>query len=291
MDEELINAEHELHNSNGLPQGVKIATYTDRRDLQTAMEKLEAAGFPMQTIFVVNSGMRQVDFFMGKLSYPRIALSAALSGIFFGLFFAAIVGLVTGGSMLNAALSYIPIAVAFTVIYSVINFSRQKKKLNGGYMMRSVNVPETIELHTLPMTAAQAQQILGVKRMAQTPRTPEFFLPHQASAQPRQDVAPQQFVPEQPAPSQPEQAAAVRAPETKPYVPQRASDEPAAQHFGRLIEDPEEYAAMIRQEPERPSTNERVEEIRSQQSTGRYGLRVESQEEFEAAIRKPEDEK
>ena len=35
----------------------------------------------------------------------------------------------------------------------------------------------------------------------------------------------------------------------------------------------------------------RVEEIRAQKPTGRYGLRIENQEEFEQTIRKPEDEK
>lgn len=287
MDEELLNAEKDLQNAQGLPQGVKIGTYSDRRDLQADMQKLDNAGFPMQTLFIVNTGMRQVDFFTGKLSYPKIALSAALSGIFFGLIFAAFTGLATGGSMLAAALSYVPLAVAFTVIYSVINFSRQKKNLNGGYMMRSISIPETMELHALPMTAGQAQQIIGVQRStSQAPRTPEFFLPQQHQAQPQQQNTPQQFPVQHN-----EQTGAVRAPETTPYVPQRTSDAPAAQHFGKLIEDPEEYAATIRQEPERPTTNARVEEIRAQQPTGRYGLRIENQEEFEQTIRKPEDEK
>lgn len=283
MDEELIKAEHELHSSQGLPQGVKLASYSNRRELNTAMEKLEANGFPMQTLFVVSTGMRQVDFYMGKLSYPRIALSAAISGLLFGLFFAALIGLATGGSMLAAAVSYVPIAIAFTVIYSVFNFSRQRKQSNGGYMMRSVAVPEALELHCLPISAQQGQEILGVQRSApQKPRTPEFFLPSQPAVR-------------RPESSEAASPAATRAenstdtPDAAPN-PRPRQQGPAAQNFGRLVEDPEEFAQAIRQEPERPNTNERIEQIRAEQSSGRYGLRIESQEEFEKAIRKPEDQ-
>lgn len=330
-----------------IPPGELVATFTNRRDLNKAIEYLASQKFPVHTLFVVGKDLRQVDYITGQATYPRAALSGAIQGVGLGALVALFNSLITQTSMLGNFLSIVPLAVAFSMIYSIFVASRAKGK---GIRTRSQMLPSSFDLMAIPATAAAARQLLRVTvSQGHSSPVPHPALMHPVNQQPspqqgqapasqppsrQQDVrppaegnrqagGPQQAQPGPAAPGQPQwfdPSAPLPPREQKPEPflpgfnpadekpaaptePERASTpvftppaetnrdgSQAAGKFGLRVENPEEFEAMIRKQPEAPTTNERVEQIRAEKGESRYGLRVETPEEFEATIRRSPQE-
>ena len=66
------------------PQSVGI--YNSYADAQKAVDYLADQQFPVQLVSIVGNDLKMVERVTGRLSYPRVALSGALSGMWFGLF-------------------------------------------------------------------------------------------------------------------------------------------------------------------------------------------------------------
>lgn len=70
-----------------------IATYTNYRDAQRAVDHLSDSGFPVERVAIVAEGLRLVEQVTGRLNWGRAALNGALSGAVIGAFFGALLGL------------------------------------------------------------------------------------------------------------------------------------------------------------------------------------------------------
>lgn len=247
-----------------------MATFTDRKELNRAVDFLASQKFPVHTLYVVGHDVKQVDYITGRATYPRAALSGAIQGIFLGLLVGFFNSIITDTQALTNVMGIMPLTVAFSVIYSVFVASRAKGK---GLKMRSQMIPTRLDLMAVPQTAQAARHLLRVTVVPQPlPGHPQQAAPTGA---PAGASTPSAQGPQQDAPARPVF--------TPPAATNRDGSR-AAGKFGLRVESAEEFESMIRQQPAPPSTNERIEAIRAEQGEQRYGLNLDPQE-AEKAIR------
>lgn len=315
-----------LADGASLPPGELVATFNNRKELNRAVEFLASQKFPVHSLYVVGHEVRQVDYITGQATYPRAALGGAVQGIGLGMLVGFFNAFVTDTSILANLLSIVPLAIAFCMIYSIVVAARAKGR---GIRTRTQMLPTRLDLMALPATAQVARNLLrvtvhpGAQPSSQvfpagSPTAPGQNLPprHPAEAHgPQQSTSPGAQAPSQPQWFDPRQPLPPRQTDPEPFLPgfnpaDRAQQEvanpeqptqpvftppaqtkpdgsKAAGKYGLRVDTPEEFEAAIRKPPAADTTvNERIEKIRAEQSEQRYGLRVETPEEFEATIRK-----
>jgi hypothetical protein len=73
----------------------RVGSYDDYADAQQAVDRLSDAGFPVEHLDIIGSGLRLVERVTGRLTTGRAAMAGAASGAWFGLFIGLLLGLFT----------------------------------------------------------------------------------------------------------------------------------------------------------------------------------------------------
>ena len=68
------------------PHRGTVGSYTSYLDAQKVVDYLADQEFPVQQVSIVGNDLKTVERVTGQLSYPRVALSGAATGAWFGLF-------------------------------------------------------------------------------------------------------------------------------------------------------------------------------------------------------------
>ena len=273
-----------------LPNGEALAAFTRRDDALAAFDVLSAAGFPVTALYLVNEGVKQVEYPLQR-SYGRMLLSSLMWGIIAGLGCAALT-IGDGSDFLGRAASTVPLSVAIFMVWTLVGIRRGG---NSRYPMRGEAIPERTTMYALSEYAGQARMILrdtpgfaqamrsvhgaayGGGNATQQPGTTGTVAPRTGST----PSAPAGTTAGTAAGTESEsaknttgalsgygrgaspdagRAAATDATDstapaaengTEPQGAERAPAQPAAQRFGLRIDDPEEYAKTIRQAPAR----------------------------------------
>lgn len=112
-----------------LPSGVEIASYATYLEAQKAVDHLSDEGFPVQHTAIVGTDLRSVERVTGRLTYAKVALAGALSGLYFGSFVGLLLSLFApaGSNLLATVLSAALIGAAFGIFFGVVSFA-----LTGG---------------------------------------------------------------------------------------------------------------------------------------------------------------
>lgn len=274
-----------------LPNGEALAAFTRRDDALAAFDVLSAAGFPVTALYLVNEGVKQVEYPLQR-SYGRMLLSSLMWGIIAGLGCAALT-IGDGSDFLGRAASTVPLSVAIFMVWTLVSIRRGG---NSRYPMRGEAIPERTTMYALSEYAGQARMILrdtpgfaqamrsvhgaayGGGNATQQPGTTGTAAAPRTGSTPS---APAGTTAGTAAGTESEsaknttgalsgygrgaspdagQAAATDATDstapaaesgTEPQGAERATAQPAAQRFGLRIDDPEEYAKTIRQAPAR----------------------------------------
>ena len=273
-----------------LPNGEALAAFTRRDDALAAFDVLSAAGFPVTALYLVNEGVKQVEYPLQR-SYGRMLLSSLIWGIIAGLGYAALT-FGDGSDFLGRVASTVPLSVAIFMVWTLVSIRRGG---NSRYPMRGEAIPERTTMYALSEYAGQARMILrdtpgfaqamrsvhgaayGGGNATQQPGTTGTAAPRTGST----PSAPVGTTAGTAAGTESEhaknttgalsgygrgasqdagRAAATDATDstapaaesgTEPQGGERAPAQPAAQRFGLRIDDPEEYAKTIRQAPAR----------------------------------------
>ena len=273
-----------------LPNGEALAAFTRRDDALAAFDVLSAAGFPVTALYLVNEGVKQVEYPLQR-SYGRMLISSLMWGIIAGLGCAALT-IGDGSDFLGRAASTVPLSVAIFMVWTLVSIRRGG---NSRYPMRGEAIPERTTMYALSEYAGQARMILrdtpgfaqamrsvhgaayGGGNATQQPGTTSTAAPRTGST----PSAPVGTTAGTAAGTESEHAknttgalsgygrgasqdagraaatdaTAAPAPAaengTEPQGGERAPAQPAAQRFGLRIDDPEEYAKTIRQAPAR----------------------------------------
>lgn len=72
-----------------------LAEYPDYRAAQKLVDYLSDAGFPVENVQIVGSGLHTVEQVVGRLTKGKAAGAGAVSGLWFGLFIGLLFGLFT----------------------------------------------------------------------------------------------------------------------------------------------------------------------------------------------------
>lgn len=309
-----------LSNPTSMPDGYLLATYKSRDDVNRAVTRLVEGGVPSSAIFIVGNNIRQLEVIAGKVTYPKAALTGAVSGATFGVFISVIMALVTNTSIVTNALTAIPLGIAFWMLSGVLSVYRLKNK--DSFATRSALIAGSYDLLVLPAVAQQARQILGIPGFGMPAQhQPQASAPHQQQAVPPagpgtgQQVPPpypQWQKPTHPVPPQRQQAYRPFEPGQYQAAHQRPADTRGAadaaenssganfvpptktqdqSKFGLRITDPAQYEATVRLAPPAPEQNPVVEAVRNEPPLQKYGKRIEDPAEYEATIRKPDENK
>jgi hypothetical protein len=109
----------------GLPRGVEIASYSTYLEAQKAVDHLSDEGFPVQHTAIVGTDLRSVERVTGRLSYPRVALAGAASGVWFGVFAGLLLTLFAPaeGGVLQVVVSTALIGAAFGILFAIISYA------------------------------------------------------------------------------------------------------------------------------------------------------------------------
>ncbi|WP_233188028.1 general stress protein [Actinomyces qiguomingii] len=72
-----------------IPRGDEVASFATYAEAQHAVDSLSDAGFPVQYLAIIGTDLRQVERITGRMSWGRAVANGAVSGLWIGLFFAA----------------------------------------------------------------------------------------------------------------------------------------------------------------------------------------------------------
>lgn len=104
-----------------LPQGETVASYGTYLEAQRAVDHLSDRQFPVQHVTIVGTDLRMVERVTGRLSYPRVALSGFLSGVWFGIFI-GLLFMLTSAS-LGILLVAMVVGGGFGLLFGVVSYA------------------------------------------------------------------------------------------------------------------------------------------------------------------------
>lgn len=115
-----------------VPTGETIGSYTSYLDAQKAVDYLADEKFPVRHVSIVGNDLKIVERVTGKLSYPRVALTGAMTGAWFGLFIGVMLSFFDSAS--NAGAPYLNVftavllGAALWMLFAIIGYAAQRGK-------------------------------------------------------------------------------------------------------------------------------------------------------------------
>jgi heat induced stress protein YflT len=114
--------------SRTVPTGDTVGRYTSYLDAQKAVDYLADQQFPVHMVSIVGNDLKMVERVTGRLSYPRVALSGALSGMWFGLFVGVMLSFFTPAGGTFSIISSVLMGAAFFMLFGIVTYAMQRGK-------------------------------------------------------------------------------------------------------------------------------------------------------------------
>jgi hypothetical protein len=196
-----------------VPKGDTVGSYTSYLDAQKAVDYLADQQFPVQMVSIVGNDLKMVERVTGRLSYPRVALSGALSGMWFGLFVGVMLSFFSPTGGYFSIITSVLMGAAFFMLFGIVTYAMQRGKRDftstSQVVATSYDVVVSFEaanearrlLHQLPMTQREASAPAGYAQQDyqhQPYQQPGQQSPQQPGQAP-QGPAPQGQAPQRPA--------------------------------------------------------------------------------------------
>lgn len=154
----LFGATPKPDTGRSLPQGETVGRYTAYLDAQKAVDYLADSKFPVQMVSIVGNELKSVERVTGRLTYPRVALSSAATGAWFGLF-VGLALMLFGGS--GAGISLIPsmaLGAVFWVLFGVLAYALQRGRRD--FTSTSQVIATSYDVIVAPEAANEARRLL-----------------------------------------------------------------------------------------------------------------------------------
>ncbi len=139
-----------------LPAGEAIASFVRHDDALAAFDVLSEQEYPVTALYLVNDGIRQVEYPV-QPGYGRALIFSAIQGASMGLVFSVLLTL-TGDSFMSVALKYVPLSIAVFVLWQMYILRRGR---GVRYPMRTEAIPSRTVMYALPEYAQDARRVLG----------------------------------------------------------------------------------------------------------------------------------
>ena len=139
---------------------LSLGTFDKYEEAQKAVDTLSDKEFPVQNCLIVGTELKQLERITGRLTWSRVLLGGALSGVWLGLFVGLIFSLFdTGNSVITLVLSTVLFGAVFGMVWGAITYAA-----TGGHRdFSSVSqiVPSKYEVLVEHKFAQQAREILA----------------------------------------------------------------------------------------------------------------------------------
>ena len=143
-----------------LPQGETISTYDTYQNAQLAVDALARANFRVNQVAIVGNDIRSVERVTGKLTWGRVALMGALSGMYLGLFLSLILMIVNPSSGIGGVFgAAIAIGAGFGRLFGGLTHSINRNRRDFSSVMQIV--AGRYDLVTDPELVHEARRILS----------------------------------------------------------------------------------------------------------------------------------
>jgi hypothetical protein len=114
--------------ARSVPTGDTVGSYTSYLDAQKAVDYLADQQFPVHMVSIVGNELKMVERVTGRLSYPRVALSGALSGMWFGLFVGVMLSFFAPSPGYFSILASVLMGAAFFMLFGIVTYAMQRGK-------------------------------------------------------------------------------------------------------------------------------------------------------------------
>src|SRR5512141_2587576 len=165
--------------SRAVPKGDTVGSYNSYLDAQKAVDYLADQQFPVQMVSIVGNDLKMVERVTGRLTYPRVALSGALSGMWFGLFVGIMLSFFSTTPGYFSIVTSVLMGAAFFMLFGIVTYAMQKGKRDftstSQVVATNYDVVVSFEaahearrlLHQLPMTQHDATASAGTAGYSQ----------------------------------------------------------------------------------------------------------------------------
>ncbi|MDR7082353.1 hypothetical protein J2X01_001641 [Arthrobacter ginsengisoli] len=159
--------------ARSVPKGDTVGSYTSYLDAQKAVDYLADQQFPVQMVSIVGNDLKMVERVTGRLTYPRVALSGALSGMWFGLFVGIMLSFFSTTDGAFSIVTSVLMGAAFFMLFGIVTYAMQRGKRDftstSQVVATNYDVVVSFEaanearrlLHQLPMTRQDASASAG----------------------------------------------------------------------------------------------------------------------------------
>ncbi|MEP6817086.1 MAG: general stress protein [Marmoricola sp.] len=100
-----------------------LAVYDDYAAAQKTVDFLSDNKFPVEQCMIVGTDLKRVERITGRLTWNRVALGGAASGLWLGFFVGLMLSFFTKGNALAQVLSTMLFGLFFGIIWAVAGFA------------------------------------------------------------------------------------------------------------------------------------------------------------------------
>src|SRR4051794_3675817 len=156
--------------ARSVPKGDTVGSYTSYLDAQKAVDYLADQQFPVQMVSIVGNDLKMVERVTGRLSYPRVALSGALSGMWFGLFVGVMLSFFSPTGGYYSIISSVLMGAAFFMLFGIVTYAMQRGKRD--FTSTSQVVATSYDVIVAFEAAHEARRLLQQLPMTPSDATP-----------------------------------------------------------------------------------------------------------------------
>ena len=158
--------------ARSVPKGDTVGSYNSYLDAQKAVDYLADQQFPVQMVSIVGNDLKMVERVTGRLTYPRVALSGALSGMWFGLFVGIMLSFFATTPGYFSIVTSVLMGAAFFMLFGIVTYAMQRGKRD--FTSTSQVVATNYDVVVSFEAANEARRLLHQLPMTQlTPRPPQ----------------------------------------------------------------------------------------------------------------------
>lgn len=185
--------------ARAVPTGDTVGSYTSYLDAQKAVDYLADQQFPVQMVSIVGNELKMVERVTGRLSYPRVALSGALSGMWFGLFVGVMLSFFAPSPGYFSIMTSVLMGAAFFMLFGIVTYAMQRGKRD--FTSTSQVVATSYDVIVAPEAAHEARRLLQQLPMSRSDAASAHgpYTQNDYYNQPYQQQHPQQQGPARPA--------------------------------------------------------------------------------------------
>ena len=184
-----------MDDARAVPTGDTVGSYTSYLDAQKAVDYLADQQFPVQMVSIVGNELKMVERVTGRLSYPRVALSGALSGMWFGLFVGVMLSFFAPSPGYFSIMTSVLMGAAFFMLFGIVTYAMQRGKRD--FTSTSQVVATSYDVIVAPEAAHEARRLLQQLPMSRSdaaaghgPYTQQDFYNQPYQHQPGQEQGP-----------------------------------------------------------------------------------------------------